>query len=482
LFLVVSSLTAQVRGGGHVEGAVEIVDRTAVTKAGKQWAVFIAIDEYSEWDPLLNPVKDAREIKNILLEYYYIDEVRELYNRDATAAAVRLLFRELQEKTGPADSVFVFHAGHGFNDEGTKTSAWIPYNGGTDRYAQANWLLHSQMRSMLDSLKARHVFLISDSCFSGDLLDATRGAPDTVLNYPSAYDKVSREAMSSGASEEVRDLSEFASRLKNTLLRTETAYITPDYLLSQIKEARTTRQLYTIPILAAIPRSGHQIGGSFLFFRKNVVTAQPVPEGLVWKIADGRSVTITGYRGNAATLHIPERIQGLPVTAFNSSAFINCRSLTNIIIPSSVTSIGNEEAFFGCSNLTGFTVDNRNTAYTSVDGVLFDKNILIVIKYPAGKKGTNYVIPPSVTYINYFAFSGCRSLTNITIPSSVTDIGNYAFSNCSSLTNISIPSSVTSIGSSAFRGCGGLTSVTLSRRTRVERDAFPDSARITYRD
>jgi formylglycine-generating enzyme required for sulfatase activity len=69
-------------------------------------------------------------------------------------------------------------------------------------------------------------------------------------------------------------LSEFASRLKNTLLRTEAQYITPDYLLSQIKEAQTTRRLYTIPVLAVIPRSGHQLGGSFLFFRKNT-SAQP---------------------------------------------------------------------------------------------------------------------------------------------------------------------------------------------------------------
>jgi hypothetical protein len=120
----------------------------------------------------------------------------------------------------------------------------------------------------LDDLKARHVFLISDSCYSGDLLDPSRGTPEAVSNYPAAYARVSRQAMSSGASEEVDDISEFASRLKSTLMRSESAYITPDYLLSQIKEARTTRELTTIPILAVIPRSQHQLGGSFLFIRK----------------------------------------------------------------------------------------------------------------------------------------------------------------------------------------------------------------------
>jgi hypothetical protein len=286
LFCIVLPLWAQNqvgRGGGNLTGEVEIVDaRQNITASGKQWAVFIAIDQYKECDSLLYPVKDAKEIKKILLDYYYIDEVRELYNRDATGARIRRLFVELQEKTGLNDSVFIFHAGHGINEDKTKISAWIPYDGGVDIYAQANWLNHLQIRSMLDAINAKHVFLISDSCFSGDFLDATRGTPNIIVNYPAAYDKVSRQAMSSGASEAVADESEFASRLKSTLLRTKSAYITPDFLLSQIKEAKTARPLYTIPILAVIPRSSrHQLGGSFLFFRKNGKLneiVQPAPD------------------------------------------------------------------------------------------------------------------------------------------------------------------------------------------------------------
>jgi hypothetical protein len=311
LFCIVFSLSAQQRGGDNEEGAIEIIDaRRAVTVVGKQWAVFIAVDDYREWGQLEYPVKDAQEIKNILLEYYNIDEIRELYNRQATASAIRRLFIELQDKTGPNDSVFVFHAGHGINEDRTRTPAWIPYDGGEDIYTQANWLTHLQIRSMLDSLRAKHVFLISDSCFSGDLLDATRGTTETVINYPTAYDRVSRQAMSSGASEAVVDESEFASRLKSTLLRTETPYITPDYLLSQIKEVQTTRPLSTIPILAAIPRSGHQIGGSFLFFRKNprqnvtVITApaqETIPETITPPaVVTEQTPTIQGLPGEYA--------------------------------------------------------------------------------------------------------------------------------------------------------------------------------------
>jgi len=281
LFGLCWNVSAQRRGGDNESGVVEIADaRRSVTLSGKQWAVFIAINEYKEWEPLLYPVKDAQDIKKILLDNYYFDEVRELYNRDATAAAIRKLFIDLQDKAGPNDSVFVFHAGHGINEDRTKTPAWIPYDGGKaeDIYSQQNWLSHLQIRSMLDSLKARHVFLISDSCFSGDLLDSRRGAAGSLINYPAAYDRVSRQAMSSGASEQVEDVSEFASRLKNTLLRTETPYITPDTLLTQIKDVQTVRPLFTMPILAPIPGSGHQLGGSFLFFRKNPNLEQPAVE------------------------------------------------------------------------------------------------------------------------------------------------------------------------------------------------------------
>jgi len=274
--LVVAGVFAQGRGVDHEDRV-----GTTVTPRGKQWAVFIAIDEYREWGPLKYPVKDAKDIKKILLDHYYIDEscIRELYNSAATKAAILRLFTDLQNETEPNDSVFVFHAGHGTDGEDIKTPAWIPYDGSRDIVNQGYWLYHSLIRSLLDSMKARHVFLISDSCYSGELLAAPRGIPETFTDYPAAYNNVSRQVMSSGASEEVEDESEFASRLKSLLLRTETPYITPLFLCSQIIEEKTMRPLLTIPNLGPMPQSGHKVGGSFLFFRKNpsVVQSDPPP-------------------------------------------------------------------------------------------------------------------------------------------------------------------------------------------------------------
>jgi len=128
-------------------------------------------------------------------------------------------------------------------------------------------------------------------------------------------------------------------------------------------------------------------------------------------------------------------------------------------VPDSVTEIVNE-AFSGCINLTAINVDAGNTALSSQDGVLYNKDKTTLIAYPGGKTGA-FTIPTGVTGIGAYAFSRCTNLTGVTIPSGVTSIGTGVFSDCTNLTGVTILSGVTNIEARAFQNCQSLTSINI---------------------
>ena len=174
---------------------------------------------------------------------------------------------------------------------------------------------------------------------------------------------------------------------------------------------------------------------------------------------NNNQITITKYEGPDGAVSIPGTINDLPVTSIGDRVFNGCKGLTSVRIPNSVTSIG-DNAFNNCTSLTSVTVEASNPAFSSVDGVLFNKNQTTLIQCPEGKAGS-YVIPNSVTSIGKLAFSGCKNLTSVTIPNSVTSIGNAAFWFCKGLTSVTIPNSVTNIRELTFSHCTSLASVTI---------------------
>jgi len=128
------------------------------------------------------------------------------------------------------------------------------------------------------------------------------------------------------------------------------------------------------------------------------------------------------------------------------NAFYNCYSLTSVVIPNTVTSIGNT-AFYNCYSLASITIPG---GVTKIGSSLFYNCYSLA----------SISIPSSVTSIGNSAWINCRSLVSVTIPGGVTSIGNDAFSGCSSLASVSIPSGVTSIGNGVFQNCP-LVSVTI---------------------
>lgn len=208
-----------------------------------------------------------------------------------------------------------------------------------------------------------------------------------------------------------------------------------------------------------------------------VVTPQRVyadsttTDGFTYSV-DGSHATITSYqwKGGLPDITIPTTITSdgntYKVTqianyAFDNNYYNNLVNLTSIVIPSSVTSIGNG-AFYNCSGLKKLTIPESVTSIG--DSAFYNCSNL-----------TNVIIPNSVTSIGNDEFSGCSKLTNVTIPDNVTSIGNNSFSSCESFTSITIPNSVTSIGSGAFARCTNLTAMTIpSSVTFIDSNAFSE--------
>jgi hypothetical protein len=179
--------------------------------------------------------------------------------------------------------------------------------------------------------------------------------------------------------------------------------------------------------------------------------------------ADG-SANIVAYAGPPWVVTIPTNINGLTVTSIGEYAFYYS-SITNVTIPNSVTSIGDEA--FTIGSLTAITVDTNSPAYSSLNGVLFDKSQATLIEYPGGLGGS-YTIPNSVTNIGDDAFDGCTGLTNVIIGNSVISIGEYAFAYCYGLHRAYfqgnpplVDGAAGSADSSVFAGESGMVSGTV---------------------
>jgi len=170
-------------------------------------------------------------------------------------------------------------------------------------------------------------------------------------------------------------------------------------------------------------------------------------------ITDDNIASVKTMLSSAANKYVILDLSGssftsIPVSYFYGSPFLGgCTTLVGIIIPDTVTSIG-ESAFQSCFNLTSVTIPD---SVTSIGNNCFYSCISL----------TSVIIPDNVTSIGDYAFNYCKSLTSVTIGNSVTSIGEYAFIACTALTDVIIGNSVTSIGWSAFSECSGLVSLTI---------------------
>lgn len=189
------------------------------------------------------------------------------------------------------------------------------------------------------------------------------------------------------------------------------------------------------------------------------------------------------------------------LTEIQDTAFLNCSNLTSFEIPQSVTIIG-KNAFsnvsvlnfeipasvvsiadyaFNSSTLQSIIVDENNTNYASYNGVLYNKDQSVLIRYPAGKSELSFTIPSSVNNISNGAFFRCSNLRNVYFDEGIklVSVGYNAFNNCTNLMSIEFPSGLTRVGAASFYGCTSLSYAFLpSSVTSIEDNTFHECSNL----
>ncbi len=213
-------------------------------------------------------------------------------------------------------------------------------------------------------------------------------------------------------------------------------------------------------------------------------------QGLKYSLnSDNKGYTVVGI-GSATDLDLSiKSVHGvLPVTAIATQAFAYS-SITSVIIPSSVTDIG-DKAFFYCLMLESVKISDGVKSIgqfafhycDSLKSVKIPDSVTSLGSYAFQwcSELTSVTIGNGVTYVGVGAFDNCSKLKSVTIPGNAKGVGNNAFSACSALTSVKMLEGVNSIGNYAFFNCGGLKSVEIpSTVTFIDYKAFYQCSRLT---
>ncbi len=257
------------------------VEAGSVPIVGDYWALIIGIDQYQHDVPKLDTaVWDAKAVRDVLVGRYGFIKHRivTLFNGQATREAIEDAFYSLGQKAGPNDSVFIYYAGHGQTDSGKVRGWWVPVDGKAK--SPGTFISNARIRDEIAAMKAKHVYLVADSCFSGTLFGKGRDLPPIDDRfYSTLYANKSRWGLTSGMNEPVTDAGKdghsiFAYFFLKFLNESQEPYLAPSDIYKAIARV-ISNNAEQQPVSQPLKNAGDE-DGQFVF-RLTSASGGPLP-------------------------------------------------------------------------------------------------------------------------------------------------------------------------------------------------------------
>jgi hypothetical protein len=175
---------------------------------GKSYALIIGIDKYKgKWNPLQNAVHDARAVEDLLRNRFIFDKIVTLFDQEATRENIIKTIESFQTTLDEQDRLLIYYSGHGTLQTQYNRGYWVPADA-TER-STAQYISNGDIQAYMGGLPAKHVLLVADACFAGDILRGTNEDDGSQQKVPGYFEKIaqkaSRKALTSGGIETVVD-------------------------------------------------------------------------------------------------------------------------------------------------------------------------------------------------------------------------------------------------------------------------------------
>ena len=251
--------------------SVEVPAKETGISTGNYFALIIGNNKYKYLPKLKTAVADATDVGKVLKDLYGFKTKLLL---DATRSEILDGINEMREQLGPDDSLLIYYAGHGEYKEEADKAYWLPVDAQPAK--TTNWIIADDITSNIKFITAKHILLVSDSCYSGALSRAAttelKDKNDREAYMKKMLARTSRTLMASGGNEPVSDSgggnhSVFAAAFIKALSEADKLKFTAEELFQGWVKGSVAGKSDQVPGYGSIRNSGDE-GGDFVFIAK----------------------------------------------------------------------------------------------------------------------------------------------------------------------------------------------------------------------